>query len=74
MFKSTRAIQIVILLCVGLAFSSPAEAYIGPGVGVGAILTTLGILASFFMLLVGFIWYPIKRLLRKIFRSDKPDQ
>ena len=74
MFKSTRAIQIVILLCAGLAFSSPAEAYIGPGVGVGAILTTLGILASFFMLLVGFIWYPIKRLLRKIFRSDKPDQ
>ncbi len=74
MFRSTRALRLTFLICVGLGFSNPAQAYIGPGVGVGAILTTLGILASFFMLLAGFVWYPVKRLLKKIFRSGKSDQ
>lgn len=40
-------------------------AYIGPGTGLSAIGAFLAIVAFIFVALVGFIWYPIKRLLRK---------
>ena len=42
-----------------------AQAYIGPGVGVGAITAVLGVLGAIFLALVGVIYYPIKRLLKK---------
>jgi hypothetical protein len=44
---------------------TPAHAYIGPGVGAGAIAIVLGILSAIFLAFVGIIWYPIKRLIKK---------
>ena len=48
-----------------LAYSPLALAYIGPGLGAGAVATVLGIVAGLLMLIVGVIWYPIKRLVRR---------
>jgi amino acid transporter len=52
-----------------LALTSPAYAYIGPGAGIGAIGTVVAFFVAVFLLLVGFVWYPLKRLMR---RTDGP--
>lgn len=48
-----------------LLFSMPAFAYVGPGAGLSAIGTIIALVAAFLLAIVGFIWYPVKRMLRK---------
>jgi hypothetical protein len=50
---------------------STAEAYIGPGLGMGTIGVVLGILASILLMLIAIIWYPLKRLFKLLFNKDK---
>lgn len=53
-------------LPLGLAFlATPAHAYIGPGAGLGAIFTLLAVVLGATLLLVGFVWFPLRRALRK---------
>jgi len=59
--KQTIKIVLPILLLMTL----PASAYIGPGMGGGAIAVVFGILAAIFMAIFGFIYYPIKRWLKR---------
>ncbi len=40
-------------------------AYIGPGPGLSAIGALFALIAAVFLAIVGFIWYPIKRLFRR---------
>ena len=42
----------------------PALAYIGPGMGGGAIAALIGFFAAFFLALFGILYYPIKRALK----------
>ena len=54
-----------------LCFSShSAQAYIGPGVGAGVVATVLGVVSSIFLLLVGIIYYPIKRTVKMLMGKD----
>ena len=53
-----------------LTYTPHALAYIGPGLGMGFVLALLGIVFGLLMLVVGVIWYPVKRLIRR-FRSRK---
>ena len=46
-------------------FTTPAFAYIGPGLGAGTIAVALGIFGSIFLALCAIIYYPIKRMLRR---------
>jgi hypothetical protein len=55
-----------VLLVFFCIFSSPAYAYIGPGLGAGALATILGVLLAILMLIVGIVWYPLKRLIRSL--------
>ena len=48
-----------------LAMPLPAAAYIGPGAGLSAIGTLVALVGALFMLLAGFVWYPVKRVLRR---------
>ena len=50
-----------------LALSAPtlAHAYIGPGLGAGALAAVLGVIGSIFVGLFAVIYYPIKRVLKK---------
>jgi hypothetical protein len=41
-----------------------ALAYIGPGVGAGAIAAVLGVLGSIFLAIVAVLYYPIKRMMK----------
>ncbi len=54
----------VATLFVGIVLSNPALAYIGPGAGLSAIGTFVAVIGAFLLLIVGFVWYPVKRLLR----------
>jgi hypothetical protein len=52
-------------ILVLLVTTSTAQAYIGPGMGGGAIAVVFGILAAIFMAIFGFIYYPVKRWLKR---------
>ena len=52
--------------------STTSFAYLGPGVGGGVIVATIGIIVAIFAALFGLIWFPVKRLLKK--RKEKKDQ
>ncbi len=46
-------------------WATPAFAYLGPGVGLTAIGAFLALIVGVIVAFFGFIWYPVKRLLRK---------
>lgn len=55
------------LAALSLALLAPAaSAYVGPGLGAGAMAAVLGVLFGVLMLVVGVVWYPLKRLLRRL--------
>ena len=56
--------RIMAVLGVGLLVAS-AHAYVGPGLGAGALAVIVGFLMSIFLAVVGVFWYPIKRLFRR---------
>ena len=43
---------------------SPALAYIGPGAGLGAIAVVVALIVGLLLLMVGLVWYPLKRMLK----------
>jgi hypothetical protein len=57
------------ILCLFL-FSANAYAYIGPGVGLSVIGTAIALIGAVLLLVIGFFWYPIKRLLGRSKDSD----
>lgn len=48
-----------------LVISNPAFAYIGPGMGGGLIVAVLGVVGAIVLALIGTVYYPIKRMLKK---------
>ena len=40
-------------------------AYLGPGLGAGVILIVIGVVALVAITLFTFLWFPIKRMLKK---------
>lgn len=53
------------LLTESISISTAFFAYIGPGLGAGAIAAAIGLIASFFLALFAVLFYPIKRLINK---------
>ena len=64
-----------LVLCLVCLFPQCAAAYVGPGAGLSAIGVFLAIVASFIVAIFGFLWYPIKRLLRMVTKqpSDRKE-
>lgn len=58
------------LLAAGplLLAATAASAYVGPGAGITAIGTVFALIGAAVLAIVGFVWYPIKRL----FLGKKP--
>lgn len=63
MIKTPKLLSGAIALAM-LLYTPTAAAYIGPGLGTGAAAAILGIFAGLVMLVVGVIWYPLKKLIR----------
>jgi len=55
---------------LSFALASPAHAYLGPGSGLSALGAGLTLLGALFAALFGFVWYPAKRLLRRLRSTD----
>ena len=64
-----KLISNLVIFCL---ISTSSFAYLGPGVGGGFILATIGIIVAIFAALFGLIWFPVKRLLKK--RKEKKEQ
>jgi len=52
------------VLMTVLMVAGPAMAYSGPGAGIGAIGSVLALVGTLLFATLGFIWYPLRRLLR----------
>jgi len=50
------------LTCV---VSTPAAAYLGPGAGLSAIGSLLALVLAVVVAVFGFLWYPLKRIMKK---------
>ena len=70
--RIARALGWMALAAVILALPSPASAYVGPGSGLTVIGAALAFVGGIFLAIVGFIWYPVKRLMRRV-RRDAPE-
>lgn len=53
---------------IGVSYASAAEAYLGPGAGLGMVGSLIAILLVVLVIVLGLVIYPIK-LLRKKRRS-----
>jgi hypothetical protein len=58
-----RVLGLMVLALLFCAVTS-AYAYVGPGSGVTVIGAALALIGGVILAIVGFVWYPIKRLLR----------
>lgn len=57
---------ILIAVAVYFALLAPANAYIGPGMGAGAVAVVVGIVGAIFLAIFAVLFYPIRRLLKKL--------
>jgi hypothetical protein len=64
----SRGLLFVLVLTVVCGAPSSAFAYVGPGSGLSAIGAAFALVAGVFLAILGFIWYPIKRLLLSVRR------
>lgn len=67
-----RLIFALLITASGL-YSVTAEAYVGPGLGVGTIGVIIGVIASIFLALFAVVWYPIKRLIKRLKKKSQQD-
>ena len=65
MIQQSPVKSAVFLLLLVVLLPRHAMAYIGPGAGLSAIGAFLAVVAGIIVAIFGFVWYPIKRLLRK---------
>jgi len=60
-----------------LLVPTAAHAYIGPGAGLGAIAVAVAVVLGLVLLVVGLVWYPLKRMLKgkanSVQADDGPD-
>lgn len=55
--------RFAVALCL-LSLATTAEAYVGPGMGLGVFAAVIGFLTAILLAVVGMVWYPVKRMLR----------
>lgn len=68
MFKLTLATTLIFLI------NTSSHAYLGPGIAGGTILAILGIIFAFLAIIFGLVWFPIKRLIKKIRENNKKNK
>ena len=56
----------IYLIVFFLLLSSPAYAYLGPGLAGGVIVTIIGFLLAIIFGFIAILYYPFKRLLAKL--------
>ena len=69
-----RSVALLLILATFLlgAHSTAANAYVGPGAGLSAIGSLVSVVSALLLAIAGFVWYPLKRLLRRGRRRPVP--
>lgn len=62
MFKYLAVFALALFLV--MSQTNYVHAYIGPGAGLGAIAVFVAVIVIGFLLVLGFVWYPLKRILK----------
>ena len=62
--SSLFGMAIGVLLLI-IFVQQPAMAYVGPGTGIAALGALIAIVVGVIAALFGFLWFPIKRLMKK---------
>lgn len=60
-----RILRASILILSYMLVSAHVYAYIGPGAGLSAIGSLFALVSAVCITILGFVWYPVKRLLRR---------
>ena len=71
-FRKVNARTFSALVILALA-CSPAHAYLGPGGAVSGIGALLALIGAVLLSIIGFVWYPIKRMLTGKQRASEVD-
>jgi len=66
-----RILSTLVVVLAAMLLAQPAHAYIGPGAGLSALGSLFALLAAAVVCVFGFIWYPIKRVIRMFKSKDK---
>lgn len=53
------------VMALVLAPVTSALAYVGPGAGLSAIGSLVALVVAILVAVIGFVWYPVKRLLKR---------
>ena len=62
-----RSIVLIVLTLTSIS----AYAYVGPGLGLGVLGVLLGGVLAVLLAVAGVVWYPVKRLMKKMKASGK---
>lgn len=57
--------------CLLLLFATPAMAYVGPGAGLSVFGAVVGLVGTLFLALLSYVWYPVRRLWRRMRRTSR---
>ena len=76
--RLNRRPPVILAATLLIALPTPALAYGGPGLGLGVISAVFGVLGAIVLGFIAILWYPFKRLIRRIRRAApalraKPD-
>jgi hypothetical protein len=64
MMGSRLLLPLLAMLAALSVLPDAALAYVGPGAGLSAIGTLVALVGAVLLAIVGFLWYPLKRLIR----------
>lgn len=62
--RTKSSFSLITLFALAIV-SSPAFAYVGPGAGLSAIGTIVALVLVVVVAVLGFLWYPLKRIFGK---------
>lgn len=66
--------NLTIIITVAITCSpATALAYIGPGSGLSAIGAFIALIAAIIVAILGFLWYPFRRLIRYLKKDSRKD-
>ena len=66
-----KIIKFNFLIFISFFYFSNAYAYIGPGMGLGAIITILGTIGVLILSIFAIIYYPLKKFFKKFQNKKK---
>ena len=59
-------INFLILILIFVIFPQVSFAYIGPGLALGTIILTVGVVAVLLLAILAILYYPIKKIIKNI--------